>query len=131
MPPIPVTLSRKKALEQLIEPIEIDRFGHIFVASCIQRFGPSLGRIVSRNRDNRRLSYTFVLADFSRGGQSIEFRQTQIHENQRWFLLHSQLDGLFAIAGFNNPISCHFQQPSQHETTVLKVLPVEIVPSLA
>src|ERR1700716_2626272 len=106
MLPIPLPPFWKKALEQLIEPIEIDRLWHIFGGSGGQRRGPCLGRIVSRNRDNRGFSYTFVLADFSRGGQSIEFRQTQIHENQSRFLLHSQLDGLFAIASFNDPISC-------------------------
>jgi hypothetical protein len=36
--------------------------------------------------------------------------------------LRRQFNGLLTITRFNDIVSRHFQQPSHHETTVLKVL---------
>jgi len=68
------------------------------------------------------MAKSLVSSDLTRGCQSVEFWQTQVHQDNRGLFLKGDSDGLFAIGGLNNYVTGHLKQLPHHEAAVLEIL---------
>src|SRR5215203_1983198 len=100
---------RRQTVEELDELVEVDGLGDVLVAAGGERLGVEVGRVMRGDGDDGYAARLLLSADAPRGGQSVELRQAQIHQDDVWLIAGGTLDGLVTVDGLDHLIAAHLQ----------------------
>src|ERR1044072_4598902 len=77
----PEPLLSRQAVEELDELVEVDGLGDVLVAAGGERLGVEVGRVVGGDGDDGDAARILLRAYAARGGQPVELRQAQVHQD--------------------------------------------------
>src|SRR5215207_11753670 len=81
-PELPRQLFGRQPVEELDELVEVDRLGDVLVAAGGERLGVEVGRVVRGDGDDGHAARVLLRAYAARGGQSVELREAQVHQDE-------------------------------------------------